>query len=391
MLAILEETFASKNQMNVITAGKTPEPRWLTHQQAREALEDGLSVWDFASDKNPHIVLVGIGDYMTKEALAAIELIKTDAPEINIRFVNVLRLQSKSELNSEQQQPQIPNAEKYFTVDKPVIVNFHGYPEAIKGILFDIKNPQRFSVHGYLEEGSTTTPFDLLVRNHVDRYHLALEILETMVREGVIDETKQQVLTVKYQQALTDHHDYILRVGADPLEIENWQWSGRRPVIVDRAKQQHVDILKNAHTIAFIGLSDNPERHSHRVARYFQKQGYRIIPINPTIEETLGEKAYASLLDIPLSLHIDIVDIFRKPSEVLKHMQEIMERGGIRTIWLAEGANSHAAEDFAEDYGLYMVTNQCIMDVDISENENRQLNSTKAKTRNRQRPEAGDR
>jgi predicted CoA-binding protein len=359
--------------MNVITAGKTPEPRWLSHGQAQEALADGLSVWDFASDKNPHVVLVGIGDYVTKEAVAAIELIKTDAPEISIRLVNVLRLQSKSALR-EEHKPQIPNAEKYFTVDKPVIVNFHGYPEAMKSILFDVKNPQRFSVHGYREEGSTTTPFDLLTRNHVDRYHLALEILEITAREGIIEATKQQALTDKYTKALADHRDFIQREGADPLEIENWQWSGKRPPIIDRAKQQHVDALKNAHTIAFIGLSDNPERHSYRVASYFQKQGYRIVPINPTINETLGEKAYASLLDVPLSIHLDIVDIFREPSEVLPHMHEIVERGGIRTVWLAEGANSQEAEEFAEDYGLYTVTNQCIMDVDISRNRQQEAN-----------------
>ena len=363
MLAIMEEAMASKNQMNIITAGKTPEPRWLTFDQAKEALKDGLSVWEFASDKNPHIVLVGIGDYVTKEVLGAIEIIKRDAPEIRLRFVNMLRLQAACSCEDEHH-PQIPDAEKYFTIDKPVIVNFHGYPETMKNMLFDVKNPSRFSVHGYEEEGGTTTAFDMQVRNRTDRYHLAMEILETAKRDEVIDESKQQQLAAHYQQALDDHHSYILRVGADPEEIENWQWSGMRPMVVDTSDRLGFDPLQDARTIAFIGLSDKPERHSYKVASYFKNKGYRIIPINPEIEESLGEKAYDSLLEIPDSVHIDIVDIFRNPTKVIPHLQEVVDRGGIKTVWLAEGANSHEAEDFAQDYGLHMISNICIMDVD---------------------------
>ncbi|HEX3082768.1 MAG TPA: phosphoketolase [Candidatus Saccharimonadia bacterium] len=360
MLAIMEEAMASKNQMNIITAGKTPEPRWLTYDQAKEALVDGLSTWEFASDKNPHLVVVGIGDYVTKEALAAIEIIKRDAPQIRVRFVNMLRLSAAPALGEDGSQ--IPNAEKYFTVDKPVIVTFHGYPETVKSMLFNVKNPGRFSVHGYQEEGGTTTPFDMQVRNHTDRYHLAIEMLRTAEREEAIDEATAQKLTTKYEQALSEHHDYITRVGADPAELENWQWSAAAPVIADVVDSHK--LLKDARTLAFIGLSDDPTRHSYRVADYFKRKGYRVIPINPNVTETLGEKAYASLMDIPDSIHIDIVDIFRKPTEVVPHLQEIMDRGNIRTVWLAEGANSRDAEEFAEDYGLTMVTNQCIMEVD---------------------------
>jgi xylulose-5-phosphate/fructose-6-phosphate phosphoketolase len=363
MLAVMEEAMASKNQMNIITAGKTPEPRWLSYEQSKDTLKDGLSVWDFASDKNPHIVLVGIGDYVTKEMMAAIELIKRDAPEIRLRFVNILRLQAACSCEDEFH-PQIPDAEKYFTVEQPVIVNFHGYPETMKNILFNVKNPSRFSVHGYEEEGGTTTAFDMQVRNRTDRYHLAIEIIETAARDSVVDEAKQQHLGKQYQQALAEHHTYIKRVGADPAEIENWQWSGKSPVTIDTTDKRRFDPLQDARTIAFIGLSNKPERHSYRVASYFKDKGYRIIPINPAIDETLGEKAYDSLLDIPDSVHIDIVDIFRNPDKVLPHLQEVVDRGGIKTVWLAEGANSHEAEDFAEDYGLHMISNLCIMDVD---------------------------
>jgi predicted CoA-binding protein len=362
---------SSKNQMNIITAGKTPEPRWLTYQQAKDALGDGLSVWDFASDKNPHIVVVGIGDYMTKEALAAVELVKKDAPEIRLRFVNMLRLQAACSCK-DTFHPQIPSAEQYFTVEKPVIINYHGYPETVKNMVLNVKNPERFSVHGYVEEGGTTTPFDMQVRNRTDRYHLAIEIVQTALREGVIEESKQSLVDT-YEKALVDHHDYITRVGADPADLESWQWSGIPPVIYSGVDKQQIQVLKDARTLAFIGLSDNPERHSNRVARYFQDRGYRIIPINPKVDEVLGEKAYPSLLDVPSSIHIDIVDIFRKPEEVLPHMHEVVEHGGIRTVWLAEGANSREAEEFAEDYGLYIVTNQCIMDVDKERVKNNEL------------------
>jgi xylulose-5-phosphate/fructose-6-phosphate phosphoketolase len=361
MLAVMEEITASKNQMNIVTAGKTPEPRWLTHEQSKEALKTGLLTWDFASDENPHVVLVGIGDYMTKEAMAAVELLKKDVQDIRVRFVNIVRLQAACSCE-DVFHPQLPEAEKYFTVDKPVIVNFHGYPEVMQAMLTKVKNPERFSVHGYVEEGGTTTPFDMQVRNKTDRYHLAIEAVNMMVKEGVIEERKALKITETYEKVLSDHYAYITKNGADPVEIEQWQWDGVLPITNVSSGVNHETVLKNARTIAFIGLSDNPDRHSHIVAKYFQKKGYRIIPVNPKLKEVLGEKSYKSLTDIPKDIHIDIVDIFRKPKEVIPHMQEIVERGNIRTVWLADGVNTHEAEDFAADYGLSMVTNYCILD-----------------------------
>ena len=111
-----------------------------------------------------------------------------------------------------------------------------------------------------------------------------------------------------------------------------------------------------------MGLSEKPWRHSYQVAKYFQSKGYKIIPVNPNIKSVLGEKSYRRLLDIPKNINIDIVDIFRRPDEVIPHMKEVVERGNIKTVWLAEGVNTPQAEEFAEDYGLSMVTNFCIMD-----------------------------
>lgn len=361
MLAVMEEIMASKNQMNIVTAGKTPEPRWLTYEQAKETLKNGLYTWDFASDENPHIVLVGIGDYVTKEIIAAIELLKKDAPEIRIRFVNVCRLQAACSCVGVYH-PQIPDAERYFTVDKPVIVNFHGYPETMEAILFHVKNPERFSVHGYIEEGGTTTPFDMQVRNRTDRYHLASEVLRIMESQGVVVKEKAETVQKKYDKTLQEHFEFITKNGTDPENIEQWQWEGKLPKATTVAQIKHMDILRDARTIAFIGLSDNPERHSNIVAKSFQEKGYRIIPVNPNVTEVLGEKSYTNLSDIPKDVRIDIVDIFRKKTEVIPHLAEVVERGGINTVWLAEGVQSREAEDFAEDYGLTLVTNYCILE-----------------------------
>lgn len=122
------------------------------------------------------------------------------------------------------------------------------------------------------------------------------------------------------------------------------------------------DIFKNTKTIAVIGLSDNPEKHSYRVASYFQTKGFRIIPINPNLTQVLGEKAYPDLLSIPKEIKIDIVDVFRRPDEVMPHLKEVLERGGISTVWLQEGVGSKEAEDFAKKSGISLVSNFCMMD-----------------------------
>jgi len=218
-LVVLKKCLSSRNFINIIVAGKTQEPRWLTPDLAQKELEKGLMIWDFASDENPDIVIAAIGDYLTKEALAAIDIVKTETPEIKIRFVNIMELPMFSNENNFSDE-----FEKYFTKDKPVIFNFHGYPETFKKILFDYSgNITRFLVHGYIENGSTTTPFDMQVRNKTSRYHLAKEIFEKMSGKILaFDKTKK--LIEKYNFKLAEHQKYIKKYGIDPEEIELWQW-----------------------------------------------------------------------------------------------------------------------------------------------------------------------
>ncbi len=223
-LAVMKKCLASKNKINIIVSGKTLEPRWLTPKMAEKELEKGLMIWDFASDKKPDIVFSGIGDYLTKEALAAIDYLKRDMPKIRIRFVNIMELTSLGIGNSECQ-ARTEDFNRYFTEDKPVIFNFHGYPDIIKEILFDKKCPERFRVHGYLENGSTTTPFDMQVRNKTSRFHLAMEALEILSAQKVVKKKDADKLISKYEQKLKEHGRYIRKYGVDMDEIENWRWS----------------------------------------------------------------------------------------------------------------------------------------------------------------------
>lgn len=229
-LAVLKKVLESRNEINLIVAGKTLEPRWLTPELAERELERGLMVWDFASDDNPDIVICGVGDYLTKEALAAIDIAKREHPSVRIRFVNIMELSALGLGNGACKAP-FHDFEDYFTKDKPVIFNFHGYPETLKQVLFDHiheNDGERFSVHGYIENGSTTTPFDMQVRNGTSRWHLVKEIFQTLGKRGVVSPNLVEKIETKYDEKLKAHRAYIEKHGVDPDEIENWQWKKQR-------------------------------------------------------------------------------------------------------------------------------------------------------------------
>ncbi len=225
-LAVLEHCLSSTRQINIIVAGKTLEPRWLTPGQAKKQLESGLAVWDFASDDNPDVVLTAAGDYLTKEALAAISLAKSEWSQVRLRFVNIMSLTSCG-LGRGGTCLTHEGFNMIFTPDKPVICNFHGYPETMKAIVFDYisTSPQRFSVHGYIESGSTTTPFDMHVRNRTSRYHLVIEIFEKIASSGRIKYQESRHIIEKYQQKIDENTEYIKINGVDMPEIDAWKWT----------------------------------------------------------------------------------------------------------------------------------------------------------------------
>jgi len=223
-LAVLKRCLASRNEINIICAGKTVEPRWLTPELAEKELVRGLMTWDFASEAKPDIVFCGIGDYLTKESLAAITLLKAELPNVKVRFVNVNELCSLGIGNSDCHAP-FNDFSDYFTHEKPVIFNFHGYPETMKPFLFDVSHDvKRFAVFGYIENGSTTTPFDMHVRNNTDRFHLVQTAAKLLARYGTITEQQAADVIKKFEQKLADHRAYIEKHGVDQDEIENWKW-----------------------------------------------------------------------------------------------------------------------------------------------------------------------
>lgn len=223
MLATLRTVLRSRNQLNLIVAGKQMLPVWLSEKEASRQTKNGILTWNFASDENPDIVLVACGDYVVQESLAAIQIAKELLPHLRIRFVCVSELSALGVGDP----TVLHNSEfldQYFTADKPVIFNFHGYAHTIKKMLFDYTGSHRVNIRGYHEEGSTTTPFDMETRNQTSRYHLVRD-LATLSAEiwstSEKDAEKVQKIMVK---KLLEHKNYILEYGIDPAEITDWQW-----------------------------------------------------------------------------------------------------------------------------------------------------------------------
>lgn len=224
LLTVADHCLRSTNRVNVIVSDKQPIRQWLTYKEAQDQARVGASAWSFASNENPDVVLAAAGDYQTSECLAAITLLKECAPELKVRFVNV------SELNVLGAPQFYPNGmdegafNGLFPLDRHTIFVFHGYPGAIKQLLFDRSENSRFHVYGYIEKGTTTTPFDMLVRNNVSRYHLALRAIKHGATVNPLIATKANLLIAQLQSKVLEHRAYILEHGKDPPEIHEWTW-----------------------------------------------------------------------------------------------------------------------------------------------------------------------
>jgi xylulose-5-phosphate/fructose-6-phosphate phosphoketolase len=226
-LATFKRMMSSTREVNVLVCEKRPLPIWRTIEEAEKDVMEGLSIWNFASDEDPHLVFASAGDYPTQEVLAAISIVRKQVPDLRMRFVNITSLSALGMGNSECR-IMAHSFEEYFTKDKPIIINFHGYPQTMKQILFDYDcNSDRVSVHGYEEVGSTTTAFDMMVRNRVDRYHLAIQAFGFARKAGVIDAKTAKRLIGIIEEKLAEHSAYIMENGDDPLEITNWVWQSR--------------------------------------------------------------------------------------------------------------------------------------------------------------------
>ena len=222
LLSCMDHCLKSKNYINVIVASKHPSPQWLTMEEAVKHCTKGVGIWEFASNdegQEPDIVMASCGDAPTLETLAAISILKEKFPEIKIRMVNVVDLMK---LQSNKKHPHGLTDEEYnaiFTTDKPIIFNFHGYPDLIHQLTYNRENTN-IHVHGYIEEGTITTPFDMKVQNKIDRYHLVIDALKYLPKLG----NRTSFLIQECQNKLIEHKVYIYNNGIDTEEIRNWHW-----------------------------------------------------------------------------------------------------------------------------------------------------------------------
>lgn len=198
----------STNVVNLTTFNKIDEPRYLNKEQAEQEIKDGATIYEFISDPEPDIVFTAAGDLVAKEMMEAIRILKEDLPEINIRFVYINSLSYRAIGKTDNKLGQ-EKFNQFFTADKPIVANFHGYPATLEGILESYTYKGRLRVHGFCEEGSTTTPFEMLRRNAASRYDIAIDIAKLYRRKD---------LAQKYQKAIDDNHAYAIEHGEDMIE-----------------------------------------------------------------------------------------------------------------------------------------------------------------------------
>ena len=219
LITCFDECMKSKNQINIITASKHPSLQWINMEEAKEEFNKGLAVWKWVSDdKNPDIIMVSIGDTPTLEAIAATKILKEKFPKLKIRFVNVLDLMCLKKTNEYNKSLSDEEYNKIFTKDKPIIINFHGYPSLIYEFTHFREN-RNMIVHGYEEEGTITTPFDMRVLNKIDRYHLVIDAIKKLK----LGKDGEKVI-IEMEDKLKKHHDYIRKYGIDMDEITKWEW-----------------------------------------------------------------------------------------------------------------------------------------------------------------------
>jgi xylulose-5-phosphate/fructose-6-phosphate phosphoketolase len=226
-LAAFARMLASTQEINVMVCEKRPLPIWRSASDAASDIEAGIAIWDFASDEDPHMVYASAGDYPTQETLAAISIVRREIPAFRMRYVNINALCGGG-LGNSTHKLQRHEFSDYFTSDRPIRINFHGYPQTMKQLLFDYGcDSSRVTVHGYEESGSTTTAFDMMVRNRVDRFHLAMEAFAIAEDMSVISATEAKRLREVYEESLAEHRAYIIKNGDDPEAITNWSWESR--------------------------------------------------------------------------------------------------------------------------------------------------------------------
>jgi len=224
LLSVTDHCLRSRQYVNVVVAGKQPEPQWLDMGAAIKHCAAGIGIWSWASNDQgaePDVVLACAGDVPTLETLACVDLIRRYLPDLKVRVINVVDLMK---LLPESEHPHgLPDADfdTLFTKDKPVIFNYHGYPWLIHRLTYRRTNHDNIHVRGYKENGTTTTPFDMCVRNDIDRFHLFGDVIDRVPGLGTKAAHERQMVRDK----LTEHERYITTHGEDLPEVRDWKWT----------------------------------------------------------------------------------------------------------------------------------------------------------------------
>jgi xylulose-5-phosphate/fructose-6-phosphate phosphoketolase len=223
LLYVTDHCLRSWDRVNLIVAGKQPQPQWLDMDAAIKHCTQGIGIWEWASNDRggePDVVMACAGDVPTLETLAAVDLLRRHFPELKIRVVNIVDLMT---LQPKTQHPHgltDSDFDALFTTGKPVIFAYHGYPALIHRLTYKRTNHGNLHVRGFQEEGTTTTPFDMVVRNHLDRFHLVADVIERVPTLGAAAVYAKQAIRDK----LIEHERYIVEHGADMPEVHEWRW-----------------------------------------------------------------------------------------------------------------------------------------------------------------------
>jgi xylulose-5-phosphate/fructose-6-phosphate phosphoketolase len=227
LLAVADRALRSSDLVNVIVAGKQKQPQWLDMTAAARHCEAGIGIWQWASTDDgdePEVVLACAGDVPTLETLAAAGLLRELFPDLKMRVVNIVDLMTLQPQSEHPHGLSDRDFDAIFTRDKPIIFAYHGYPWLIHRLTYRRTNHDHLHVRGYKEEGTTTTPFDMVVRNDLDRFHLVADVAQRVPRLAPREAHTRQLM----RDRLAAHRDYIREHGEDLPEIVDWVWQERR-------------------------------------------------------------------------------------------------------------------------------------------------------------------
>ena len=224
LLCVTDRCLRSRNLVNVVVAGKNAQPQWLDIEAAMNHCERGIGVLTWASSDRgaePDVVLACAGDVPTIETLAAVDLLRDLAPHVRVRVVNVVDLMTLQPKEEHPHWLSDRDFDELFTVDKPIVFAYHGYPWLIHRLTYRRRNHDNLHVRGYKEEGTTTTPFDMVVRNDLDRFHLVMDVADRVPKLG----GEAAPIKQRMHDKRSEHRRYIVEHGEDMPEIRNWRWS----------------------------------------------------------------------------------------------------------------------------------------------------------------------